>query len=64
MIPWWVIEASKDGVVFDGNTFVQGTKEQAESLARHLQDTQPWGWYSDFAVKPLSQDQLVELIVQ
>lgn len=62
-VMYWLIEASRDGVVFDSNTFVQGSKAQAEQLAAELHEQHPEAWIPDrivFSVTALSKGDLIE----
>lgn len=64
-VAYWLIEASRDGVVFDKDTFVEGGKGLAERLAKRLQDTHPEGWIPGvvFEVKPLTRAEFFERLV-
>lgn len=65
-VQYWMIEASKDGVVFDADTFLQGvSRRDAEDLATELQGAHPEGWKPEvvFEVKPLTHADFIERLL-
>lgn len=64
-VVYWVIEASRDGVVYDDQTFVQGTREQAKDVAESLQRTLAFHDFSRFIVRPepLTAAEMVEHVL-
>lgn len=62
-ISYWMIEASKDGIVFDDDTFLQGvSRQEAEAVAARLQDAHPEGWKPEvvFGVKRMTPADRIE----
>ena len=64
-VPYWIIEASLNGVVYDDHLYYQGSRADAEGLAKELEAKLDWHDFTKFIVRPepLTQAEMAERIL-